>query len=209
MTAVKILKVWSINRILILSLLISFICLGSFSSTAVAANNPQAVIQNGTTRLISLLKQYPLESPSLRVKVRTILDNYFDFRAIAKNTLGPEWRRQPPAKREQFTKYFTRLLFKDYLGKVKKYAAQSIAYALVEQGPTSALVRAYVSGAQNLAPISVDFYLHPTNGNWKVYDIVTEGVGLATSYRAQFSSILANSSFDALLRHLKAKDAKG
>jgi phospholipid transport system substrate-binding protein len=194
---------------LILSLLISFICLGFSSSAAAAASNPQAVVQNGTNQLISLLKQYPDNSPTLRDKVRTVLDNYFDFRAIAKKTLGPEWRRQPSAKREQFTKYFTMLLFKDYLGKVKQYADHDIAYSSMEQAPNSALVRAFVSGSQNLAPISVDFYLHRTGGTWKVYDIVTEGVGLVTTYRAQFSSILANNSFDALLRNLKAKDAEG
>ncbi|MGO9017623.1 MAG: ABC transporter substrate-binding protein [Syntrophobacteraceae bacterium] len=45
-------------------------------------------------------------------------------------------------------------------------------------------------------------------GNWRVYDVMIEGVGLVTNYRGQFDEILSRSSFDDLLRQLREKVAQ-
>ena len=193
----------------IFNVLIPVICLCFWASVAAAVDTPLAVVQTGTNQVIHLLREYPPNSPSLTQKVRAVVDNYFDFHAIAKNALGPEWKQQPPAKRQQFTRDFSKLLFNTYIGRIEGYTNQKITYALIQQAADIGVVRAEVTGAQNIAPISIVYYLKLNNGNWKVYDVVINGMGLVTNYRDQFNSILARSSFDDLLRQLEAKAARG
>jgi len=42
-------------------------------------------------------------------------------------------------------------------------------------------------------------------GEWKVYDVVVEGVSLVMNYRSQFREILANKSPEDLLKMLRGK----
>jgi phospholipid transport system substrate-binding protein len=198
-----------VRRGAILSALIPVFCLFLWTSVAAAANNPEAVVQNGTNQVIQLLTEYRGNPQALRTKLRAVVDNYFDFNALAKKALGPQWQQLSPAKRQEFTQEFSQLLFNTYIGKIQGYDGGNISYALVQRGPTYAQVRSWVAGDQNMAPVHVDYYLHLKNGSWKVDDVVIEGVGLVTSYRAQFNSILARSSFDELLRQLRYKAAQG
>ncbi len=190
----------------IFSVLIPVICLGYWVSPAAAANNPAVAVKTGIDQVLQLLGEYPGNPPFLRHKILAVVDNYFDFQATAKEVLGPEWRRQPPEKRELFTQEFSRLLFNNYIRKVEGFRDHSITYYLIQEGANSAIVRAYVTGAQNIAPTAIDYYLHVKDGKWKVYDVVYGGVGLVTNYRDQFNSILVRSSFDGLLQQLERRN---
>jgi phospholipid transport system substrate-binding protein len=46
------------------------------------------------------------------------------------------------------------------------------------------------------------------NGEWKVYDVVIEGVSLVQNYRSQFREILTNKSPEDLLKILREKVRK-
>ena len=46
------------------------------------------------------------------------------------------------------------------------------------------------------------------NGEWKVYDVVIEGVSLVQNYRTQFREILMNKSPEDLLKMLRQKNRK-
>jgi phospholipid transport system substrate-binding protein len=53
--------------------------------------------------------------------------------------------------------------------------------------------------------VPIDYLLQKEDGQWKVYDVVVEGISYDQNYRAQISAILANNSFDTLLGMLRAK----
>ena len=38
---------------------------------------------------------------------------------------------------------------------------------------------------------------------WKVYDVVVEGISIVNNYRSQFDRVMARSSFDELLEGVK------
>jgi len=45
-------------------------------------------------------------------------------------------------------------------------------------------------------------------GEWRVYDVVIEGVSLVSNYRTQFREIMANNPPEALLDALRKKTIK-
>ena len=40
---------------------------------------------------------------------------------------------------------------------------------------------------------------------WKIYDVVVEDISLVNNYRSQFNRIVANSSYEELVRRMKEK----
>jgi phospholipid transport system substrate-binding protein len=194
------------NKWIISKTLILVVCLSSWGSRAIAAENPQAVIKTGTYQVLQLLKKYPQNTQVRREKIRAVVNEYFDFDAIAKRALGPPWNEQPPEKQQEFTRDFSQLLFNTYIGKIEKFTNEKITYNQKQMGRNCAVIEARVVGDQSGA-IPIDYYLRLEDGDWKVYDVAIAGIGLVINYRDQFNEILSRSSFDDLLRQLKEKVA--
>ncbi|MGA2939084.1 MAG: ABC transporter substrate-binding protein [Syntrophobacteraceae bacterium] len=188
-------------------MLISLVCLCLWASHAIAAENPQAVVKTGTDKVLQLLKQYPENTQVRREKIRAAVNEYFDFEEIARRALGRPWKEQPPEKQQEFTRYFSQLLFNTYIGRVEKYTNPKITYNQKRREGDYAVIEALVVAGQS-GTITIDYYLRLEDGDWKVYDVVIEGMGLVINYRDQFNAILSRSSFDDLLRQLKEKIAQ-
>lgn len=189
----------SINLILLFSL-----CL--WASPAAATGSPLSVVQTGTDQVLSILKQNPRDSRARRKQIQSVVDGYFDFEGMSRLAVGPRWKSVSQANRQEFTNQFSKLLFNTYIGDIEKYAGQSITYSTKSQSPGSAVIEASIYNEGR--PIYLDYFLHPKDGTWKVYDVSVSGVSLALNYRAQFNSILANGSFQELLSALKQKNAQ-
>ena len=186
--------------------LLLVVCLCLWGSRAIAAENPQAVVQTGTDQVLEILKQYPQDTKARREKIRAVVDGYFDFESVARLAVGPRWNSLPPEKQQEFTLEFSKLLFNTFIGDIQKYAEQKITYnhRPIYQG--YAVVEVLVT--HQGGPVSLDYYVHLKDGNWKVYDVGVEGMSLVANYREQFDSILANSSFDQLSMLLRQKIAR-
>jgi len=55
----------------------------------------------------------------------------------------------------------------------------------------------------------VEFRLQKSAKDWRVYDVLIEGVSLVKNYRDQFDEILTKSSYDKLITDLRAKIPHG
>jgi phospholipid transport system substrate-binding protein len=55
----------------------------------------------------------------------------------------------------------------------------------------------------------VDYTLAKKDDEWKVFDIVIEGVSLVTNYRSQFASEIKNNGIESLITKLAEKNNKG
>lgn len=177
-----------------------------WGSRAIAAENPQAVVQTGTDQVLKILKQYPQDTRARREKIRAVVDGYFDFESVARLALGPRWNSLSPDKQQEFTLEFSKLLFNTYIGDIEKYATQKITYnnRPIFQGYVVVEARVTDQGS----PVSLDYYLHLKDGKWKVYDVGVEGTSLVVNYRDQFDSILTNGSFDDLSTMLRKQIAQ-
>ncbi len=185
------------------SMLVALVSLCLWNSPAIAAESPQAVIQKGTDQVLNILRRYP-EASSVRTKqVEAVIDRYFDFRAMARLAVGPQWNRVPPAIQQEFTNEFKRLLFATYIGDIEKYSEQGISYFTGSLTSDYALVEGSIYN--NGSPIYLDYSLRLKNGSWKVYDVAVSGVSLAINYREQFNNFLATRSFNDLVAALRSK----
>ena len=179
--------------------LILVVCLCLWGLPAIAADDPQTVIQTGTEQIIKILHEQPQETRARRDQIREVVYGYVDFEAISRLAVGAQWRNLSPEKQQEFTQEFSKLLFNTYVGDIEKYARQNITYRHRQIYQGYVVVNALVGGQ------SIDYYLHLKDGKWKAYDVGVGGTSLVTNYRNQFDPILTNGSFDRLSMVLKQK----
>lgn len=56
--------------------------------------------------------------------------------------------------------------------------------------------------------MSADFRLLRKNGEWRIFDVIIEGVSVINNYRSQINSFLIKSSYEDLVQELKQKQSK-
>lgn len=180
------------------------------AAPAAADQGPLQVIQSGTDRALDIIHSSKSgKAPSIRqrrAEILSIVDEYFDFSEMAKRALGRPWKDQSPDKQKEFVSLFKQLLFNTYVDRVETYTGsnEKVVYDVQEVKGDYAFVKTRIINYQD-TDVAVDYRLKEEKGNWKVYDVIVEGVSLVSNYRSQFTSILANESFDALLVKLRQK----
>jgi phospholipid transport system substrate-binding protein len=57
-------------------------------------------------------------------------------------------------------------------------------------------------------PMRLDYRLINDGGNWRVYDIIIEGVSLMQGYRAQFSEVAKQGGVNAVLEKMRKHNSR-
>ncbi len=98
---------------------------------------------------------------------------------------------------------FKSLLSKTYAGKIENYSGEKVQYLKEQLKDSYAEVQTTI--VSNKTEISLDYRLLLKDGNWRVYDVVVDGVSLVKNYRVQFDRIIRNSSYEELVKTLREK----
>ena len=154
-----------------------------------------------------------LEDPSLkgdgktkerRAAIRQVANEIFDFAESAKRCLGSHWDRRTAEERQEFTRLLGDLLERAFASRLEQYAGERIQYAGESVDGNLATVRTKIL-TKNGVELPVDYQLLRRGDRWFAYDVLIEGVSLMNNYRAQFNKIIQTSSYEDLVRKLKAK----
>ena len=143
-----------------------------------------------------------------RQKVKEVIYSRFDFNEMAKRSLGPQWQKRSPEEQKEFVQLFTSLLEGAYLDTLESYNGEKIRFLNERQDKDFAEVSTKLIDNKG-AEYALDYRLQKTNGDWKVIDVVVENISLVNNYRAQFSRVLAKSSYAELLETMKQKKLSG
>lgn len=180
----------------------------------VAAQHPQQLIRQTTDRMLDALEENRVELERdkgiLYDLIGDILAPHFDFQRISRYALGKYWRRADEAQRRAFTEEFRELLIRTYALALLNYSHQDIVYSPVHLPPGASRVRvATLVSPQDAPAVPIDYRLHLNHGQWKVYDVVIDGVSLVVNYRKSFSSQIARVGLDGLIDRLRHRNQGG
>ena len=196
-------------------LLATVIAVLSLVAVAAPFGPPAALAGEPTERVRSAVDAlYRLASPPARTPAERrehdlaaaeVMDRLFDWKAMARQTLRQHWEQRTAAERDEFTRLFAELFRHAYAARLSLVDASGFRYT----GETITAERATV-GTQVVtkrgSAIGVTYSLgQDTAQGWRVHDVLVEGISLLDNYRTQFTSIIARSSYDALVERLRSR----
>jgi phospholipid transport system substrate-binding protein len=191
-------------------LIIALVAL-KLSPVSTFAASPLETTQTQVNRVLEVLRDPALKAESAKAakekKIWAILDNVFDHTELSKRTLAQNWKRFSPDQQKEFIDLFGKLLGTVYMDRIIAYKDEKVVFGKVTQlSDKTAEVQSEVVQSSKSIPIHYRMILQ--NGEWKVYDVVIEGVSLVQNYRTQFREILTNKSPEDLLKTLREKVRK-
>jgi phospholipid transport system substrate-binding protein len=195
------------------SLVVLVIALVTLKLSLVSAfpATPLETIKPQVDRALEVLRDPALKAESAKAakekKIWAILDSVFDYTELSKRTLAQHWKRFSPNQQKEFISLFGKLLGGVYMDRIIAYKDEKVVFGKVTNlSDKTAEVRSEV--IQSSKSIPIHYRMIIVNGEWKVYDVVIEGVSLVQNYRTQFREILTNKTPEDLLKTLREKTRK-
>ena len=175
------------------------------------AESPGKVVVQTIDEGLAILKdpalQSPEKMPERRQKLWDAVKGVFSFEETAKRSLGRHWNDRTPQEQQEFTETFKNILRSIYLEKSDSYAQENVIYlSETVEGDRSKVNTHFITSDSK--QIDVVFSMKIFNSEWKIYDVIVEGVSIVGNYRSQFNSILSNSTFAELMDKLKEKESE-
>jgi phospholipid transport system substrate-binding protein len=143
------------------------------------------------------------------VKIRSIVNEIFDYTELSKRTLGREWTKFNAPQQGEFVKLFSELLEKTYADRLLSYSDEKVVFekeSMLREGQAEVTSNVLTADGKK---IPLDYRMVQKDGGWRVYDVIIEGISLVKNYRDQFRDILAKDSPEEVLKMLREKVAKG
>ena len=169
---------------------------------------PTEQIKETVDRTIRILSDPSLKGDGkkrLRHRLaREVILPRFDFNEMAKRSLGSYWRHLGPEDRREFVGLFSQFLEKIYLTRIDSFSGEKFIYTGEEIDQDYARVDSEVQVPTG-KEYSVRYKLYRTGTEWKVYDVVVENISIVNNYRAQFSRIIDQSSYEQLVYRMEQK----
>jgi phospholipid transport system substrate-binding protein len=173
---------------------------------------PVDMLREHVNKVLEVLRDPALKGESGRKvkkeRIRVISEEMFDFTELSKRSLGQNWDKFNPDQQKEFIKLYKSLLEETYSDKVTSYTDEKIVIKK-EVSLSEKTVEVQTTVITKTSEVPIYYRLMEKNGNWKVYDVVIEGVSLVSNYRTQFREILATKTPEAVLEILRNKVGKG
>lgn len=203
-------------RAALAALLAIGLALGSASTTATAAPDPekaQQLVEQSTSEMLAVLRAEAQEGQvdleTVRAKLDELVLPHMDFITMTKLAVGRSWRDAERDQKRALVEEFRKLLVRTYTRSLREYEDQRLEFLPLRPSPYEDRVTVRSQVIQSGGPkIPVEYSLRYDEGRWQVYDIVVDGISLVTTYRSSFADIVSREGIAGLIEHLRRKNAE-
>jgi phospholipid transport system substrate-binding protein len=172
-----------------------------------ATATPEALITELGNKTVSLLQQKQLSDADREKQFRTLLHEGFDMMQMSRFVLGPYWRSASESQRQEFVKLFEDYIVIAYSGRFSQYSGEQFKIVGSRPEGDSALVTSQILRPNGGPPIKVDWRVGKEGAEYKIVDVVVEGVSLLVTQRQEFASVIQRNGgqLDALMQLMRDK----
>ena len=185
--------------------------LGLMLPPGVYSSVPFETVKVHVDRVFEVLRDPALKGESgnrgKREKIRVISEELFDFTELSKRSLGQNWDKLNPDQQKEFITLFRSLLEDTYADKITSYTDEKVVFNK-EISLSEKTVEVQTAIVTKTSEVPIHYRVIEKKGEWRVYDVVIEGISLVGNYRSQFREILANKTPEVLLETLRKKVGK-
>jgi phospholipid transport system substrate-binding protein len=174
----------------------------------VYAADAKTTVETQINKMLARMQEPSFKEQSRDAKladIRKIINEIFDYQELSERTLGRDWKKFKPEQQTEFVDLFSKLLENVYADRILAYTHEKIEFGKVtELRKDQVEVESYIITTDN-KKVPLFYRLIQKDGNWRVYDVVIEGVSMIKNYRGQFREMLTNKTPEDLLQTLREK----
>lgn len=185
----------------------------AFVPLAIAADDddalvaePTKIIDEAAQKIVAVLARTE-EPAEVRIgEIEEIAYEIFDFTTMSKLVLARNWRKLDKEKRAEFVREFRTHLSRTYGTRLDNFSDIGVdVYGAQVEVRNDVTVKSRVVGGQ-FDGSELAYRMRNRREEWKIIDVVIEGVSLVSNYRSQFATVLNGGTIDDLITKLRDKN---
>jgi len=138
--------------------------------------------------------------------VAPVLNETFDFATISRIVTGPHWKSLDEQSRNNFIRLFAELSAATYASNFDGYSGEIFETGTVEEKRGNLLVKTTLVKSDG-ERISLDYMLRKNDGEWRIVNVIAQGVSDLSLKRADYTAVIKSEGFDSLVARLNDKVA--
>ena len=172
------------------------------------AGLPLDTVQGHVNNVLDVLRDPALQGEANKAakekRIESIADQMFDYVVLSRLTLGRGWKEFNKEQQKEFVRLYRSILEKAYMDKILSYTDEKVLFdkeMMLSENKAEVQTKIITKSAE----IPINYRLYLKDGQWRVYDVIIEGISLIQNYRTQFREILANNPPEEVLKILREK----
>mgnify|MGYP001329381303 FL=1 len=178
------------------------------SNIAFSSDTPDGFLKDSVQEISTLVSQYKdrfeTDEEFLRDKMNSSVMPKLDIKLMSKIILGKKiWTEMSENQKDDFVEAFQYRMTSTYMKSITAFDGEKVVFLPYEPGKRENI--AYVK-SKYLIPggdIAVDYRLIKKSEEWKVYDIIFDGISLMKNYRADFREHVSENGIESLITSLR------
>lgn len=192
----------------LMMILISVFFLFSAMPPAHAEGEPaKQLIQNFVKDITSM--DFPVKDQAKHQKLVQDANAALDLDAMGKRSLDKHWAEAAPEDQKEFLSLLWKLI--ENVAYPRSHAfmgSYEITYPEIKADPKGFEVHSVVKQAEQALDAEVIYHVRPDGANWKVDDVILDGVSITEDLKFQFDKLIEKSGFKGLLDKMRERLAQ-
>ena len=178
------------------------------TNIAFSSDTPDGFLKDSVQEISALVSKYKdrfeTDEEFLRDKMNSSVMPKLDIKLMSKIILGKKiWTEMSESQKDNFVEAFQYRMTSTYMKSITAFDGEKVVFLPYEPGKRENI--AYVK-SKYLIPggdIAVDYRLIKKSEEWKVYDIIFDGISLMKNYRADFREHVSQNGIESLITSLR------
>jgi phospholipid transport system substrate-binding protein len=138
-------------------------------------------------------------------QLEALFVEYVDIDWVGKFVLGRFWRDASDTQKADYLKNYKSFLIAHYTSNLSEFTNVNFKVTRVTPADNGGVMVSVHIQRPNAEDAVVDYALRRENGQFRIYDIIVEGVSMITTQRSEFASVVSNKGLDYLIQQLAAR----
>lgn len=182
--------------------------LSASGASRAAVNDAAQFINQLGNQAIDTLRATNLTLDQREARFRGLLSRGFDLRFIGRFVLGRYWRTATPDQQTDYLTLYGEFLLKTYSARLGGYSGETLTVTGTRQATNKDIVVSTNLNRPSGPSIAADWRVRVIDGQFRIIDIMIEGVSMAVTQRSEFASVVRRDGIDGLLAILRARTTK-
>lgn len=195
------------KRVLYSLLLAASLVLPAAYGNAASSDDASKYVETLGNQTITIISNAKLAKPQKQTRLEKVFSDNVDIPWVGRFVMGRFWKQATPDQQKRYLKEYQKFVITHYASRFAEYSSgQFKITGAREDAENEFIINMHMlSGDKNAEPVLVDYRVRGSKGNFKIFDVIVEGVSMITTQRSEFNAILSDKGIDTLIEKLANK----
>ncbi len=141
--------------------------------------------------------------------LESVFNRYIDIQWVGRFVLGRHWRTANDSQKNNFITSYRAFMINSYASRLKEYSGEHYEVSKprpLGNGKNVLTMKLFRDVGE---PVLIDYKIRKSATDFKIYDLVVEGISLISTQRSEFDSVVNRKGLDFLIKALNKKAKRG